>query len=261
MKEAAEAAKHVDPKQVELSYFWSHGTQALPRDLLFQSFYGRLGFIIDTPAGKIYPMAALQDVSQVLDALGLEKGDMLARGDTYWQKIPAGTDGYILTFNETTGIPSWQPNAGGGGVNPAQSTLLTLASAFAPGITNWADISTWSATRDPKGAFSAGSPTRITVPSGISLARVTAYLAWSNNGSSGRYCQITHKDSGGTLIQVEGGDIRQAQNETFQSIITPWFSVTPGDYMAVRVNPGSTTASVQPASGFGGPSTFQAEWL
>lgn len=181
MKEAAEAAKHVDPAQVAISYEYSHGTQALPRDLLYQSFYGRLGFIIETDEGRIYPMAALQDVSEVLDALGLNDGDILYRAENYWTAIPIGLEGQVLTVSPG-GIPQWQVAGGGGvafsGAAVKRTSNWSLAGATTTGVP-------WQAAEyDTDGFWSSGAATRLTIPAGVNKVSLSGGLYGTSSVSN-----------------------------------------------------------------------------
>lgn len=247
MKEAADAAKHVDPQQVELSYFWSNGTQALPRDLLFQSFYGRLGFIIDTPERKIYPMAALQDVSAVLDALGLNDGDMLYRADKYWTALPIGLEGQVLKVN-ADGLPEWQPDGGGGvsfsGAAVKRTSNYALAAATTIGIP-------WQAAEyDTDGFWDAGTPSRLTVPAGVTMVSCSGALYGTASVSNQLISTLVLNGSRTELTPSQECDTPGNDAVSFSSGPIP---VSEGDYfelyayssLARTINTLSTFLSLQ----------------
>lgn len=56
-------------------------------------------------------------VSAVLDLIGSGKGSILYRGTLQWNTLSgaAGHDGWVLTWNDTTGLAEWRAVATGGG--------------------------------------------------------------------------------------------------------------------------------------------------
>lgn len=56
-------------------------------------------------------------VSKVLDLIGAGQGSILYRGALQWNTLSgaAGHDGWVLTWNDTTGLPEWRAVASGGG--------------------------------------------------------------------------------------------------------------------------------------------------
>lgn len=55
-------------------------------------------------------MTVQQDLSLLLDALGQQPGDMLVRGPTVWNSLPAGQAGWVLTSAGPLLQPAWLPN-------------------------------------------------------------------------------------------------------------------------------------------------------
>jgi hypothetical protein len=134
-REAAFAAKLSAAPIQNLSREMAKGTQFLPRDLLYKNFAGRLFHLIDTNGRKIYSMAAMQDVSEILDILGQEPGMILVRGEQWWTALPPGPDGSVLAV--IGGQPVWLE--GGGGGSGGYFNGMTL-----PSQTPAASTSSWS---------------------------------------------------------------------------------------------------------------------
>lgn len=95
------------------------------RDYLTRCIFARM-FRVPRPDGKVYyAMVARNDVSQLLEPLGQTKGDMLWRGENWWQSIPWGSLGQVLTIVNEDEPPEWrEPQVGGDGMR--LSTTLTL---------------------------------------------------------------------------------------------------------------------------------------
>ena len=94
------ATKYVAP-QIAVDFTNAvKGTPLLPRDLLISMFYQRLAAIV-MPDGKVlWPMPARNDVSQALDALANQPGQMLRRGPAIWEpveEIASTAKGCVLT--------------------------------------------------------------------------------------------------------------------------------------------------------------------
>lgn len=90
------------------------GTPMLPRDTLMAALYGN-GPPIHFYSGKVIkPMANRILSSTVLDALGIDPGGILYRGDDLWEFVPPGLDGQVLSFSEAEKRPVWLTPGGGG---------------------------------------------------------------------------------------------------------------------------------------------------
>lgn len=55
-------------------------------------------------------VTTISGVSAILDLITAAKGSLLTRGITNWQGLPPATghDGWLLTFNNTSGLPEWR---------------------------------------------------------------------------------------------------------------------------------------------------------
>lgn len=93
----------------------THQTPYLPRDLYTQHVFGRLWAVLIPGKGTIYPMTARRDASEGLDLLAQLPGQMLVRGADYWQPLPWGTNGQVLTSKGPNETPEWTAGGGGGG--------------------------------------------------------------------------------------------------------------------------------------------------
>jgi len=114
-RQAQLATKHMAPGQQKAAYELAQHSQLLPRDLQVQSLYGRGLTVYCTNGLRFYSVASRNDMSIVLDALGVEPGSMLYRGTDWWMAIPPGLPGYVLTApDDLNDPPLWLPGGGGG---------------------------------------------------------------------------------------------------------------------------------------------------
>lgn len=99
----------------------------------------------------------------------------------------------------------------------------------------------WDAeTLDIGGFWTAGQPTRLTIPSGISKVRLSSNVEWANNSTGRRDISITK--NGTTLYPGVGQRTKNAVNESWDTVNTGVISVITGDYFEVIVyqNSGSS---------------------
>lgn len=70
-----------------------------------------------TANANVTDLSSGTKVSAVLDLIGSGKGSILYRGAIQWNTLSgaAGHDGWVLTWNDTTGLPEWRAVASGGG--------------------------------------------------------------------------------------------------------------------------------------------------
>lgn len=109
-------AKYLDPEQVIYVRQAVAGTPFLPRDLLVAAMAGRLFAFAFDDGRRIYPVAARDDVSQSLDVIAHQPGQVVARGPDFWEPIGPGAAGQVLTSQGPTIAPSWQTPGGGVGL-------------------------------------------------------------------------------------------------------------------------------------------------
>jgi uncharacterized protein YaiE (UPF0345 family) len=137
------------------------------------------------------------------------------------------------------------------------TTLTRNSTAQSIPNATWTAISYDTVVQDNPSAFSGGSPTIITVPSGYTRVRVTSYVTWDNNSTGNRYHEIIY-DSATVRL-----DVRKARNETCNTIsamfvvaATKTFQIQVHQTSGAALNLGGPNGSF-----FTGPSTLQLEWF
>lgn len=111
---AARVTTYMTPQEQAFSRQVSAVTKLLPRDFLMLALFTRIGVFIGRDGTKRYSMAAMQDVSDLLDALGQLEGMVLYRTAQWWTALPPGLPTMVLTIGDD-GLPSWVFPSGGGG--------------------------------------------------------------------------------------------------------------------------------------------------
>ena len=151
---------------------------------------------------------------------------LLGNGTTAVQMIAPGTSGNVLTSNGTTWA-STAANFGKGAsvVKGGQDSITTATTTTL----------TWQyALYDSSSVYSGATPTRLTVPSGVSLVSVQACVIWSPNGvgyrqvyirKNGIFANLTPADTTPTIAGINVN----------QNVASGLQSVTPGDYFETCV--------------------------
>ena len=171
--------------------------------------------------------------------------------------LTGGTTGQVLTKDSNTNLDfSWQtPSGGGGGALPSL-TILQRSSNQSISNVSTTDVS-WDASpiQDDVGAFSSGSPTILTVPSGYTKVRVTAHISWESNNSGQRYVDL---QVNGTTIDTNW---YLPASESTHSFVTRWHTVAASDVLKLRVfqSSGGSLNFAGAGSGYGWP-YMQVEW-
>ncbi|AXQ69750.1 tail protein [Caulobacter phage CcrSC] len=159
--------------------------------------------------------------------------------------------------------------SGGSGGNtyyvglPPRTRLHRAATQTIP-TTTWTAIQWDTEVEDAVNAYTSAANTRITVPAGVSKARVTGYLTWADNvagatiGMALRRNGVETGSSGGTPLAVS----RTGIAESHLNMTSEWFSVTPGDYYEVYAlqSTGGNANINGPVTHFGENSYVQFEW-
>ena len=114
--EAARAIKYMDAQQQWTSRVLSKGYPKSTGDLLMQAILGTFGTLVFEDGSEIHPVGERDDVSQSLDLLGRNYGDILVRGERLWQQLAPGIPGNVLTTQGPGVLPAWGPGGGGGGI-------------------------------------------------------------------------------------------------------------------------------------------------
>ena len=96
----------------------------------------------------------------------------------------------------------------------------------------------WDAVvHDNFGWWSAGNPSRLTVPSGVSAVVVTAYLAFENNSTGDRWITI-RKNGTDVVAEMMIPESPVVDNDRVYAQ-SPLLKVSPGDYFDVTAWQGS----------------------
>lgn len=132
-RQANWAAKYA-PAEIQIAYTQLvKGTQLLPRDLMVAAMYGRGFTWLNPNHRRRYPVVALRDLSDTLDILGSNPGDIIVRGIQRWEAIVAPSAGLILTSSTPGNPPSWLGVPPGSGVWQ-QIADTTLAATLGIGV-------------------------------------------------------------------------------------------------------------------------------
>ncbi len=133
----------------------------------------------------------------------------------------------LKTFVNTdpTVVPSSEPFRG---ALVKRTTAQAITTATETAVT-WE-----TATYDTDSIWSAGSPTRLTVPAGVTKVRLKTNVQWDANATGYRY--VTFKKNGADFAGRGGSLVDDlAANFYWQNIGTAVVEVTAGDYFDVRV--------------------------
>lgn len=123
---ATRVSIYIDALFQEFSRELSKRTTLLPRDMLIIGLFGRVGVVTHKSGTKVFSMAAVQDVSDLLDAIAQLKGDIIFRGSNWWQRLPAGQPGQVLAVSGD-GTPEWIDGGGGGGSGWTNLAVLSTS--------------------------------------------------------------------------------------------------------------------------------------
>lgn len=176
---------------------------------------GTAGYVLKTSGAGAAPQ--WESVTALLDTIGSTKGDILFHDGTNWNvlAVPA-TDGWVLTYDNTTGLPVWKAGGGGGGALIGTG----VPTALEPVGTLYSRIDTpelWQSQPTTIGGAVVQALSNIqgnNVPGVITLGAapgvgnlIIAYVAWGNvqvaptiNTTDWTVIDIAPDPSGGTNI-------------------------------------------------------------
>lgn len=127
-----------------------------------------------------------------------------------------------------------------------QGMRLVLTSNQSLPINTWTKIAWESVVFDSAAAWNAAAPTRITIPPGVNIARITGSIRWTGSAATRQYLNILRNNTD----EVAGTDLAS----------TPWgaqccdtgpLDVVAGDYFELRSFPqASRTAAAIDATNF-----------
>ena len=133
-------------------------------------------------------------------------------------------------------------------------TKLVLDSDFDIGDDTWTEVAWSRPLVNSGGAWSSGSPKRLTVPSGVALVRVTAQIVFMP-ATSYSYILI-NKNSSATPLVVT---MHVADLPVYE-LSTGWIAVSATDYFMLSAN-NSTNKDLQGQNSSYGASWFQMEYI
>jgi len=206
-KQANLLAKYADPMSQARAIEMTKGSGMYPRDVLLKAMRGRLYFWSTPDGWKWYSVAAIQDVSDSLDALAQVVGSVLVRATDRWRSVVPGAIGQVLTYQGAAAAPIWAGAGGGAGVEQAELAGSPIVpdgtkSEYIFDVTDLAEITvTWLALGF---ASSAGLLMRFSVDGGVtykstvgdyqhqsmtptaaSAATSSAFVAFASPGTTG----------------------------------------------------------------------------
>lgn len=228
-RQANKLAKYVDAATARRAIDLTAGTGMYPRDIILSAMRGRLYSWVDQTGKKWHSMAAIQDISDSLDVLAQNIGDVLVRAADRWRAPPAGLIGDTLTYQGPDDPPIWTaPSAGGGG--PTCLLTNTTTTVTVSGVDK---VISWDTENedDYAGHDPAVNPSRIVMPAGYARARATAVIR-INGFAGGSAVQ--------TKVLMNGGDTtpgtlartasQGSSYPTFLQVSTPNIPISEGDY-------------------------------
>jgi hypothetical protein len=117
-------------------------TRSFPRDIWAASMHGTLWALTTDEGVTIYPMQAVEKVSESLDVIAQFPGSLLVRGEKLWFALTPGAPGQILSLSGDPPMPTWTDPPGAGDLDrpihipisswetiPGGSTYTTYATA------------------------------------------------------------------------------------------------------------------------------------
>ncbi len=126
-RQANKLAKYADPMSQARAIEITKDSGMYPRDVLLSAMRGRLYYWQDQNGKVWHPMAAVQDISQSLDVLAQNVGNVLVRAVDRWRAAGPAVPviGDALTYQGPDDPPIWASSGGGGAVQVLPGTPIT----------------------------------------------------------------------------------------------------------------------------------------
>lgn len=124
--------------------------------------------------------------------------------------------------------------AGGTTIAPIwRGARLQLVSATSVANNTFAAFASWpTPLADTNNFWASGSPSRFTIPAGVTKVRLVGKTFWANSSTGQRWCFV--RKNGADLVEG-GGMITQAAFESTTTITSGTVSVVAGDYFELLV--------------------------
>ncbi len=158
---------------------------------------------------------------------------------------PQGEIGATGATGPTGAAGATGPTGPQGEPGVAEGALVTLAAASTQSIPNATPTAVaWDLFQYDDSAFwDAGSPTRLTIPAGVTRVRLSAGIRWTPNATGNRKLKIRGNPAGVyDADSIWASDDRPADDSGDATVVTPIIKVAEGDYFEVIVEQDSTGA-------------------
>lgn len=227
-------AKYVCHMDYQAALDMSANTQYLWRDLIYMMASGRL-FRFSMPDGtEFYSLAARTSTSDLLDVLSPTPGTMMWRGQNFWEAIPPGAEGQVLTNQGPNTPPAWLNPAGGGG-NLATTLSWDSTEATSNVWPRYAQFETihfqdWA-------CFNPAIPDTFNLPGPATRFRVTACIRYTNGASANTFAVTVRNATDGTLVPNSFPQLTTRPASTFSdragNLATGW--IPKNDIQAIKI--------------------------
>jgi hypothetical protein len=177
-----------------------------------------------------------------------------ASGELYIRYADADSSQWVVAVLPPVSVPEAATDGkiyarqNGAWVSP-RAARLTRATAQSINNVAVTPVSWSTATFDLGGFWNAGAPTRLTIPAGVSLVRVTGQSDWISNLTGERYISIT-RNGGAIPLAI---DRRSSPSMTEANFSTGPVQVAAGDYFemsAYQTSGGALNFNNAPAAWF-----------
>ncbi len=231
-------AKYASSSDIRRAKELTQGTAWYPRDILIRAMRGRLFYWTDETGKTFYPVAALSDISDTLDVLAQEIGNILVRAADRWRAPADGAEADVLTYHPLA-PPDWQPIPVAPPA-PIATALMTRTGALSvPRITAF-PMQWQTADEDTDGFIDFGvSNQRFTIPAGFAWCRLTCGIIWQGGGVG--YRRLNFSKNGAAFA---GAGMNHHPVVTFgnmQALTSALVPCVEGDYFEAVVNHNHST--------------------
>ena len=198
--------------------------------------------------GTVSDLDGTNSAGSALTAARSDHKHALNAASVALSKLASGTSGQIIVCN-SSGVPTYVTAssdisvAAGGAVDvkTISNARVSVSRTTTQSLTNNTDAYiSWGTTpdTDPNTFFASGSPTKLTVPSGLGgLYLITAQVSFDSNATGARYAFINVNSSNFT---VPRGTVSQAVSG-FQTriVVTAMVTLLVNDFVEVQVRQNS----------------------